>query len=136
MSESEGNFDWVRARKLCSLSTAFEMLRLSVKDDVDTRNSMRKSYIPDVPNAFMYKFQMVGNGNNFTVILDGQRLRKSVTFALTDTHIEVQSESAVMFKATVGLNDEGECAFYVNGQERQSWQVRKMGLEGLFFSID
>jgi hypothetical protein len=129
------NFDWVKARKLCSLGTAFEILRLFVKGDIDTRNSMRKSYIPDV-NAFMYKFDITGNDRNFTVILTGQKLHKSVTFTLTEACIEVQSESATMFKTTVGLNDEGECAFFVGGQERKSWQIRKMALDQLFFDID
>jgi hypothetical protein len=136
MNDTNGNFDWVRARKLCSLGTIFEMLRLSVKDDIDTRNSMRKPITPDVPGVFMYRFDMAGNGRNFTVILTGEKIHKSVTFALADTFIEIQNESAVMFKATIGLNDDGECTFRIDGQDRNSWQLRKMALEGLFFSID
>lgn len=130
------DFDWVRARKLCSLGTAFEALKLAVKSDIETRNAMRGPSIPDVPTAFMYKFEMASGSTSFTVILTGHRIHEAVTFVLTDAGIEVQSQNAKMFTATVSLNDEGECAFVVDGHERQSWQVRKLALEQLFFNID
>jgi hypothetical protein len=128
-------FDWVTARKNCCLGTVFEALKLSIKGDIEKRNLMRKPYLEDIPNAFMYKFDMTGTSKSFAVILTGQGIHGSVTFVLSDSCIEVQSESAVMFRATIGLNDDGDCAFYVNGQERQSWQIRKEALEKLFFAI-
>jgi hypothetical protein len=36
-------------------------------------------------------------------------------------------------KATLTLNDMGECRLKINGQEREFWQFRRTALEDLFF---
>ena len=135
MSNTEEKFDWVKARQDCSLGAGFELLKMSIVHDIETRNLMRKPYIPEVTTAFLYKFQLVTSGNSFAVVLDGQGtgLHKAVKFTLTDARIEVRNDAGSMFNATVGLNDEGECTFFVDDKERASWHLRKMALEELFF---
>jgi hypothetical protein len=38
-----------------------------------------------------------------------------------------------MFEVTPTFSDEGKCRLNVNGQERETWQVRRMALEELMF---
>jgi hypothetical protein len=129
MSEDTGRvrrFDWVSARSECSLASVYEKLKLEIQNDVETRNHLR----PELPH---YGFKFIGSSKSFTVLIEGNKLHKSVTFQLAGKIIEVQSEEAVMFNASVGLNDEGECVLRVNGEDRTTWQVAKMALERLFF---
>ena len=105
---------------------------MEIQHDVDTRNAMR----PAIPQfGFEYAFELVGDENCFTVHLHAYKVHKSVTFKLADGHIEVQDSDAKAFHATVGLNDDGLCMLYVDGQERSSWHLRKLALDHLFFGI-
>jgi hypothetical protein len=62
--------------------------------------------------------------------------RHCVYFKLENNNISVRDEEHVLlFEATVGLNDVGECKPKINGQEREVWQMRRMSLEKLFFEV-
>jgi len=107
-------------------------LGLEIQQDVDTRNAMR----PAIPQfGFEYAFEMVGDEKSFAVHLHAYKVHKLVTFTLAEAHIEIQDANSKTFHATVGLNDEGACMLYVDGQERLSWHVRKMALDHLLFGI-
>jgi hypothetical protein len=125
-------FDWVTERSLCSAPRVFERLGLEIQHDVDVRNAMR----PAIPQfGFEYAFEMVGDEKSFAIHLHAYKVHKSVTFTLTDGHIEVRDANDKTFQATVGLNDAGACVLYVDGKERSSWHVRKLALDDLFFSF-
>lgn len=121
-------FNWVTERAACSLAAVFEALKLEVQADVKTRMEQR------LPGA-QYRFSVVSRGGSFTVLLNGNSVQhKSVTFSLTDNSVQVTDlNDKIMFKATLTLNDDGECRFKVDGRERDFWQVRRMALEDLFF---
>jgi len=122
------SFDWVSERATCSLLKVYEKLRLEVENDVKTRNSLR-------PNQIEYEFQLVTSNKSFAVILDAHRFHHSVTFLLVDKYIDVQKEDTLMFRATVHLNNEGDCVLIIGTEEHTLWQVRKKALEQLFFGF-
>jgi hypothetical protein len=126
---SKPNFDWVSARSRCSLMQVFETLKLQVQEDVDIRTKLR-------PALAEYGFKFLPNADRFTVYLEANRPHWSVVFTLTDKQIEVRDQdNNLLIEATVTLNDEGECRLRVKGEEREFWQVRKMALERLFYSV-
>jgi len=126
------NFDWVTARYSCSLTNVFETLKLQIQKDVEIRNKLS-------PERADYVFKIITKADIFTVFLEGNVTHWGVKFILsskTVKTIEVRDENdKLMIEATVTLNDDGECRLQVNGQERELWQVRKMALEKLFFSV-
>ena len=119
------DFDWVTAREKCSPGSVFELLRLQVKEDVETRNKS----IKEERDAFRFN----QNEKLFSVVLPSEPLRYGVTFSLKGEKIIVERKNKPFLEATLTLNDEGECRLKVNGQEREFWQVRRMALEDLFF---
>jgi hypothetical protein len=122
---SKADFDWVSALSECSIGTIFEKLKLQIKNDVETRDRLLK----DTP----YCFKFESNHRDFSAILDGKGIHRSINFSLGERSISVSDGGNLMFEATVTLNDEGRCVARVNDQERELWQVRKMALEKLFF---
>ncbi len=55
-------------------------------------------------------------------------------FSLAEHAILVRDyKGAQMFEMTLTFNDKGECKLYVNEEERELWQVRRMALEDLLF---
>ena len=119
--------DWVTARSLCALPNVFKELRLQVDEDVKTRNALRPKNSP-------YEFSVIGNGDEFTVLLEAGDVRRSVVFSLTGHAISVRdSRNKDVFDVTVSFNDEGECRLNVQEKERELWQVRRMALEELLF---
>jgi hypothetical protein len=97
---------------------------------------MREPYPQEYGGGFKYKFDFIGASKKFTALVHGHSLHKTVSFSLADNWIEIQPDNSPMFKATVGLNDEGECVLDVDGEQRYPWQVRKMALEDLFFGVE
>jgi hypothetical protein len=128
MSEKDmSNFDWVTNRSDCSLAKAYETLKLRIQEDVAIRKKLHTLGEP-------CRFEVLVNGDSFTVLKEGHQIRETVTFVLTDKAIEVRDKRHnVIFEATVTLSDDGECRLSVAGQEREFWQVRMMALENLFF---
>lgn len=122
------NSSWVNARHACSMSEMFERLKLSVQADVDLRNALRDEHKN-------YKFNFVGSGSSFSVVREGNMISyKAVSFHCRgNTLVVTDYDDKVLLEATLTLNDEGECKFRVKGQERDSWQIRRMALEPMFF---
>ncbi len=131
MSDKPENFDWVTALSACSIAVVFERLRLQVKNDIETREAMR-----EMPKDQHYAFQFVSNEREFSALVQGHKIHRSVIFSLSlpSQSIKVRDEKDILlFDATTTINDEGECRLKVRGHERELWQVRKMALEGLLF---
>jgi len=118
--------DWVKAREACSTAEMFEKLKREVEKDVDERNKQ-------LPAPADYAFKVVDKGDSLTVLREAQQASTSVVFSLDGRHIVVKQRDRVLFSATVTLNDEGECRFKINGEEKQSWHLRKLALEDIFF---
>jgi len=120
------NINWVAVRAECSAMQMFEKLKLEIESDVLIRNDLR-------PEDRYYGFKFVPSSGSFTVLRQGNRISSAVAFFLDGGQIVVKKDDILIFAATVTLNDDGECIFKVKGEERSSWQVRKMALEDLFF---
>jgi hypothetical protein len=120
-------FDWVTARSACSLPRVFKELMLQVEEDVKTRNALRPANSP-------YEFSVTEDGADFAAHLEAKDVRRSVIFSLAEHAISVRDDKGnQMFDVTPAFNDKGECRLNVNGEGRDSWQVRRMALEGLLF---
>jgi hypothetical protein len=126
------SFDWVKALSQCTLAEAFERLLQDVKVDVEGRNAL----LPERS----FKFAVMAPAHNIfrvalvTTDLVGAPQKRIVRFYLESDAIEVKDEKDdLIFRATLTLNDEGQCRFRVNDQELDSWHVRKRALEDLFF---
>src|ERR1700687_5927128 len=123
------NFDWVTERSLCSSVKVFETLKLQVTKDIETRNKLR-------PENSSYEFHFVTNGDSFTVAKEGNNLHETVTFKLVGKAIQVLDKNGKkLIEATLTLNDDGECRLKINGRELESWQMRGLVLEDLFFGL-
>jgi len=123
------NFDWVTARANCSLTKAFASLKAEIRRDIDVRNELLEKHRD-------FKFDLTDNKNSFTVhtLSDRPTSDKGVTIELTDGALLVKDDKGDgLFGATLTLNSSGECRFVVNSQECESWYVRKLALEKLFF---
>lgn len=121
------NGDWVNKRFRCSLPNIFKDLTLQIEEDIKIRNGLR-------PNNSPYEFSATAHGDDFTVILETQAVRKSVVFSRGEHAIVVRDDHGkTMFEITLIFNDQGECKLHVNQQERELWQIRRMALEGLLF---
>ena len=130
MTSQTRSFDWVTARAACSIGSLFEQLKIQLKDDIDTRQSLAKG------PPFYYGFKYVAENNTVAALLEGHKLHASVVFRLRNGVIEVLgADEKVLFTAAATLNDEGECRLKVADQELELWQFRKRALEHLFFSI-
>lgn len=119
--------DWVTKRSSCSLPKIFKDLRVQVEEDVKTRNALRPANSP-------YEFSVTEEGADFAVHLVTKEARQSVAFSLAEHGILVRDDKGQqMFEVTLTFNDQGECRLYVNEEERDIWQVRRLALEELFF---
>jgi hypothetical protein len=120
-------FDWVTGRSSCSLPKVFKELRLGVEEDIKTRNSLR-------PDNSPYLFSVREDLADFTVLLEGKDLNRSVIFTLAEHAIVIRDNKGnQVFEVISIFNDEGQCRLSVNGEDLDPWQVRRMALEELLF---
>ena len=117
MDPKQDNFDWVAARKQCSLVSKFE----------DLKEQAEK-------NAISVGFRFESNSNHSEIFMDSQ---KCVKFKLYEDHIRVDGSSASFPKhrITLTLNHDGECCYKFLGDDKEykCWQVLRRVLEPLFF---
>jgi len=58
----------------------------------------------------------------------------AIKFSNTGKALCVHAEDdTLILEATLTLNDQRQCRFKLNGQEYESWQIRKRALQKLFF---
>ena len=120
------NFEWVKARAACSVEQMFELLKLEVQNDIAIRLELR-------PEERYYGFKMVAAAGSFAVRREGNRIGSNTAFICHADRIDVMRDEKLLFAAKVKLNDDGECVFDINGEEKHSWQLRNMALSRLFF---
>lgn len=125
--KDKSKFNWVTERSSCSLPKVFQTLRLQIEEDVKTRDAQRPKNSP-------YEFSVVETGADFAVLFKTKDAQRSVTFSLSEHAIVIRDDKGVqMFEVTLTFTDDGKCRLHVNEKERDSWQVRRMALEDLFF---
>jgi hypothetical protein len=131
-NKKPANFNWIEARSKCSLREMFEQLKLGIREDVERFNG---SLAPDDTN----KFTVVEDAKTMKVLSgDGFKDDSSVVFVLKGNVIRVGSveKNQILFDVKIGLNDDGDCKFSIDGKEFDSWQIRRKALEDLLFWRD
>jgi hypothetical protein len=109
------------------LPKVFYHLRVQVEEDVKTRNALRPENSP-------YEFTVSEDINEFRVVLQAGEVRESVIFSLAAHAILVRDDKGnPLFEVIASFSEDGKCKLFVNETERDSWQVRRMALEGLMF---
>ena len=129
-SRKPHDFDWIAARSLCSIQHMFEELKIAIRQDVDTINAHQGE------NTSSRHFRIVERAKLLKVFEEDAfaDYPPAVTFILAGEVIHVQDgENKEMFAIKIGLNDCGDCRYVVNGNERDSWQIRRQAFEELFF---
>lgn len=126
------NFDWVEARQKCSLQDVFEALRLGIRADVKKRNEN----LPDNPDPDRPTLKVAERGPTIRVYWhDVYRQYQDffVEFTLTLESISVKNSEGLLFDATIGLNDDGDCKVNIFGKQYDLWQVQRKALEPVLF---
>jgi hypothetical protein len=128
------NLNWVKVRAACSIGAMFKALELGAHEDVAEVTLLIK---PQDNIAF----SVVANHRRFSVIReDGATagtpvpVTREVNFVLEGKAIVISDGNGrLQLKATITLNNEGQCKLVVENNEVEQWQVRRMALEKLFF---
>lgn len=131
ISKNPVTFDWIAARSRCSIQQMFEDLKLAIKQDVELITARNAQDVP------VRTFRITERAKFMKIYEEDaySEYPPSVTFSLSGNAIRVGNgeTNEELFNIVIGLNDDGDCNFIVEGQERDSWQVRRQALEGLFF---
>src|SRR5439155_13316423 len=118
------DFDWVTARRNCSVRRVFESLQAQAKKNVEAMTPVTDKAPP---------FEFVRFNGGFAVIRRCFR-NVGVRFWCSNTAIVVDDFGrTTLFTATVRMNDAGECRLLVNGDQLDHWQLLMRALEPLFF---
>ena len=128
-------FDWVTAHSECSASKVFKELRTGVKSDIDVIDAMLAKTISSAGHGTKPKFDVSDEPTRFLVsrqIKNGEAAQ-TVEFALNGLGISIEGFGIKPFQAIVDLNLDGKCVLTVDGNEVESWQVRRMALHKLLF---
>jgi hypothetical protein len=132
MNQENKNLNWVEAREQCSPANMFAQLRLEIENDVKTRNGQ-------LPSNSLHRFVFSSTQNSFCVtreVPSQSHANCSVTFGFDGNRISATNneERKLIFRATLTLGDDGICRFKIeSGELKESWQLRRMALEDLFF---
>ena len=129
MKEPKEPIDWVARLSSCSLHSVWDRLKLEIESDVAARRQQL------IPMGVNYGFSITPLNDDVVVSLIGNAvLPRSIKISLTDDAIVVSDGTGKeLFRATLTLDNDGECRFKINGAEREFWQMRQMALEELLF---
>ena len=128
------DFDWVTAQSNCSATLLFARLQETVAKDVERRNALAGA-------AQIWHFELHGEDEDrFEVSRTGARFSTArsavVAFERVGPRINVSGDGVDLdFTIVVGLNNAGECRYFVGEAEYPGWEVRKMALEARFFEV-
>jgi len=112
----------------------FEKLKLDVQSDAKSRTQIL------MENRAVYGFATAMNGNSISVFLkvsstEPPHVGRSITFRIVGYRVEVSDQDGkVLIKATLTMNDGGECLIKIADKGLTFWQLRKLALEDLFFN--
>ena len=129
------DFDWVTAQSNCSAALLFARLQETVAKDVERRNGL-------ADEAPHWRFELHGQDEDrFEVSRTGARFSTArsavVAFERVGPRINISGDGVdVDFTIVVGLNNAGECRYFVGEAEYPGWEIRKMALEALFFEVE
>jgi hypothetical protein len=125
------DFDWITTRRKCSLRQMFEELRVAIEKDVSIANGFLKTEAG-------FEFKMAGTTDRFRVYIQSPYVDTggiAIAIVLSPKSIIVHdgATGTVKFEIGIGLNDDGDCRFIIEGKELDSWQVRRRALEDMLF---
>ena len=124
------DWDWVTARRDCSIAKFFERLLAGAQRDVRTRKEMRLELFDQGPLEF--NASAPGIFSVFRGLAPGRHV--AVRFVLEGDRIVVEGQGvSVNFEGRITLNNHGECRLKVADQDLDEWQVLRMALEPVFF---
>ena len=127
--------DWVKARSQCSVANVFRDLHFRAKADVDSLTSILGDRAKQTGTAPTSSFSVESSERRFEVRRTIRSTEmQAVEFSLMESAILVVSKGGPNFTAIPAIDLNGRCVLVVNGRELESWQVRQMALERLFFS--
>jgi hypothetical protein len=126
------DWDWVTARRECSIETFYERLLAGARKNVQTRKEMRIDLRDEGPIDLSSSVPGI-----FSVIRSVSHGKHVVVrFTLERDRIVIEGSGVtVKFEGRVMLNDKGECRLSVDGQELDDWQVLRRALEPVFFGL-
>jgi RNase P/RNase MRP subunit p29 len=131
--------DWVKERSQCSAGAVFERLKIEIENDVQVRNSL-------IPKGHDYKFhfEVTDSRKDLIVSLHGKIFDKTTPRDINEgisVHIDGsaiivrENDLKEKLRATLTLNENGECRLKIDGVEYESWRFRQAALEELFFDV-
>jgi hypothetical protein len=132
--ETGEDFDWVGAQAKCSAASMFDRLRTHVEADVRRRNGV-------LGRKDGWTFEFYDEDDVFEVtrlVAQGPTVEPTVgavvQFERTGRRIHVHSDDIdVEFTAVVTIDHTGDCKLVVGEALYSDWEIRRMGLELLFF---
>jgi predicted polyphosphate/ATP-dependent NAD kinase len=126
----EQEFRWVKAQQACSPFEVFKLLQIGCQKDAEDRREIALAAGDPVG------FKVTPGGTEFLVLREGNRISSSVLFKWDANGIVVyDAEDRLMLRASLVVNDEGECRLKVEKEELTFWQFRKRALQDLFFNF-
>ena len=126
MSPKDSDFDWVTARRECSIAHEFiQLQRLAEQNVAERQKDLGKSLLLQTDPPFAICRQAYGLKSWSWV----------VTFFIVGNEIHVRNhDGSVKSTLTLTLNDAGECRYRIDGKgEFVRWQVLRRFLEPLLF---
>ncbi len=129
--------EWVKERSQCSPAFIFDKLKAEIEQDVKSINELR------VDKDFSFYFSLTSDLKCIVVSLHGtstnlrnpREIHETITVCIDGKAIVYNRNTEEKLRATLTLNEKGECRLKVNGSECELWRFRQMVLEELFFDI-
>jgi hypothetical protein len=132
------DLNWVAARSECSRDRQFKALGELIRGDVKAVNGLERRGVEfeinlEVKDRIIVtrKRDMVGLVESAVIVFELERDRITAKDRTDRSNLAGQ----LLFHATPGLNEEGECLWTVDGVSLKLWQISKKALEGLFFGF-
>jgi len=122
------DFNWVEARSQCNVFQVFRELQSSIEEEVGIRHQQTEG------KNVGFRFQQYGE-KKFAVYRNSLEKSMMVEFRCDAAGIYAKGDNSLDLKATLSLNDEGECRLKVGTEELMQWQFRRRALEDLFFGF-
>lgn len=131
MERLKSDWDWVKARLDCSLSSMYLVLKELVGRDVAAIGGYRGAKF-EIKNISAETFIVAKTWD-----AGGIQSGEAVTFALQvrEHRIQIRNTrtSEQMFIAVPEVDADGVCRFRVDDKLLDTWQLSQKALEGLFF---
>lgn len=122
--------DWVTERNKCSAAIVFHDLASEIEADVSKREEQLREQ-----RLMHYGFQTERKRSAIVVHLRGNKLSGCVEISQYENEIRVKdTDGKLLYRATLTLDDLGQCRLKVKEKELERWQFRKLALEEFLFA--